>query len=329
MLISIIMTAKNADRFIDDCLQSIINQDESHWELCVVDNFSTDLTRSRLDHYASKDARIKVFEGSDGEIITALRIAYGNSTGEFITRMDADDLMPSNRLSTFKRMLNNAGKGHVATGAVKYISDEGLGNGFLRYEAWLNDLMLNQNHYDDIYKECIVPSPCWMIHRSDLEKCDAYRPDIYPEDYDLCFRFYREGIRVISTTDTMLYWRDYHNRNSRVDDKYKNNAFLSLKWNWFERLSRDRNRPLVLWGAGAKAKSLAKMIEGPFVWASNNLNKIGCNIYGNILVNSSEIDELEAPQIIVAISAPDDLKNIESTAKKKGWKKNRDVFLFF
>lgn len=329
MLISIIMTAKNADRFIDDCIESIINQDEEHWELCVVDNFSADSTRDRLDYYASIDSRIKVLEGGDGEIITALRIAYANSKGDLITRMDADDLMPSNRMSVFKKMLTDAGKGHVATGAVKYISDEGLGNGFLRYEAWLNDLMLNQNHYDDIFKECIVPSPCWMIHRSDFEKCDAYRPDVYPEDYDLCFRFYREDLKIISTTKIMLFWRDYYNRNSRIDDKYKDNAFISLKWNWFDQISRERNRPLVIWGAGSKAKSLVKLIDEPFIWVSNNTNKIGCNIYGHILVHSSEIDALVEPQIIVAFSSPEDLKNFKTISQNNGWGKNRDVFLFF
>jgi len=54
------------------------------------------------------------------------------------------------------------------------------------------------NNFQEIYKECVIPSPCWMIYRTDMDKCQAFLPNRYPEDYDLCFRFYENGMR---TTD--------------------------------------------------------------------------------------------------------------------------------
>ena len=54
--------------------------------------------------------------------------------------MDADDKMDSQKLEILKRNLNSSGKGHIAIGLVKYFSETTLGDGYLKYESWLNDL---------------------------------------------------------------------------------------------------------------------------------------------------------------------------------------------
>ena len=65
---------------------------------------------------------------------------------------------------------------------------------FFKYEKWINGLTLTGNNYTEIYKECVIPSPCWLIHRNDFENCDGFEPNIYPEDYDLTFRFYKANL---------------------------------------------------------------------------------------------------------------------------------------
>jgi len=304
-LISILMPAKNAEPFLTDCIESIIKQTETNWELVAVDDGSSDSSHQTLLEFSKADSRITVLKNHGSGIIDALRLAYSKSNGQFITRMDADDRMASHKLETLKRNLKSSGQGSLAVAQVKYFSESELGDGYKRYESWLNGLTATGCNYQDIYKECVIPSPCWMVHRNDLDKCDGFNPDTYPEDYDLCFRFYREKLNVIPCTEVLHHWRDHQNRSSRTDDNYADNRFLELKVNWFLELDHNPNETLVLWGAGAKGKSIAKLLRArdvPFKWLCNNPNKIGHEIYGIEMESTAAIELSEQTQTIVAVA---------------------------
>ena len=73
-----------------------------------------------------------------------------------------------------------------------------VGDGFRKYEEWLNEVAREEKHYQEIYQECVIPSHCWIIHKDDFDAVDAFNPEIYPEDYDLCFRFYKAGLKVLT-----------------------------------------------------------------------------------------------------------------------------------
>ncbi|MFB0925699.1 MAG: glycosyltransferase, partial [Vicingaceae bacterium] len=208
-LVSIIMPVKNTVQFLEQCLDSILDQTYANWELLAVDDSSSDDSFNILQAYSEKDSRVKPFRNDGKGIIEALRLAYSKSSGELISRMDSDDIMTQNKLEVLSSNLINNGKGNLAAGLVKYFSDTELGEGFQKYEAWLNNLIIKGNCFEEIYKECVIPSPCWMVFREDFEKCDALRPNRYPEDYDLTFRFYINGLKPIPCDTILHHWRDY------------------------------------------------------------------------------------------------------------------------
>ncbi len=331
-MISIIMTVYNAAPFLPACLDSILGQSTDDWELCAVINYATDDSFDILSAYARSDKRIKVVQNDGPEgIQSALRKAFSMTSGIWITRMDADDIMDTHKLSALKKALQERGRGYVATGLVHYFSDEGeLGNGFRRYEGWLNSLTLKETNFTDIYRECVIPSPCWMVHREDLMKCEAFEPEVYPEDYDLCFRFYKYGLKVAGVDRKIHLWRDYPWRNSRVDERYADQRFLKLKLPYFFELDRDPNRPLLLWGAGHNGKKIAKWLsqhKKPFHWITNNTRKIGQHIYGVLVEPESIIWELDAPQSLIAVSAPEAKEHIKEILYQTGFQKGQDYFL--
>ena len=329
-LISILMPVKNTAPFLQECLDSILAQDYPHWELIAINDHSTDASFEILEAYAKKDTRIQLLNNSGKGIIEALRMAYAHSKGQFITRMDSDDIMPREKLAVLCHNLQQAGKGHLATGGVQYFSATALGEGYQRYAQWLNRLSSTGTNFSELYKECVIPSPCWMLHRSDLEACDAFRPNRYPEDYDLCFRFYEQGLKCIPCQQILHLWRDSPTRTSRHDPNYANNSFLALKMYYFLKLNYNNNRPLVLWGAGKKGKYIAQYLAQksiPFYWVCNNENKIGHNIHGQILQPISTIETLNAPQLMVAIAQPKAQAAIKMDFQKKGLKTMTDFFL--
>lgn len=92
-LISILTPFKNTAQYLDDCINSIINQSYQNWELLIVDDSSEDESYTIVANYAKNDARIKLFKNTQNGIISALKLAYSHAEGEFITRMDSDDVM--------------------------------------------------------------------------------------------------------------------------------------------------------------------------------------------------------------------------------------------
>ena len=328
--ISILMPIKNAGPYLADCLNSIINQTESNWELIAVNDLSTDSSLNILNEYANKEKRIKVFTNNGQGIIDALRLAYANSSGNLITRMDADDLMAADKLQLLKQKLIVLGQGYLATGLVKYFANAPLGDGYKKYEAWLNKLTKNHNNFSEIYKECVIPSPCWMVYKSDLEKCEAFKPNHYPEDYDLCFRFYKNKLKVVGVNKILHHWRDYPTRTSRTDEHYEDNRFLNIKLHYFLQLDYEENKTLALWGAGKKGKFIAKHLikkNIKFMWLSNNSKKIGKQIY-DVKVENCYYKISNQKQYIVAVAQAEAQLDITMNLNNENLQIGTNYFFF-
>ena len=314
-----------------DTLDSILQQTETAWELIAVDDFSTDDSFSILENAAKKDTRIQVYKNTSKGIIPALRLAFSKTQGTYITRMDADDLMEKNKLELLHNSLLENGRNYLSTGMVHYFSQKELGDGYTKYQNWLNQLITNNNHFTEVYKECVIPSPNWMIHRDDLIACGAFDNNIYPEDYDLCFRFYQNKIKICATQQLTHKWRDHESRTSRTDDRYSNQNYFDLKLPYFFQLDYDPNKKLVLWGAGRKGKYLAKKIKQrnlPFQWVCDNVNKIGKDIFGVQLQAYPILAKLHNLQIIIAVAAPQDQESIKRFLQKNNFKAGIDYFFF-
>jgi glycosyltransferase involved in cell wall biosynthesis len=316
------MPVKNAEPFLSDCIKSIVAQSETNWELIAVDDGSSDSSLQTLIQFSKSDSRINVLKNNGSGIIDALRLAYSKSEGNFITRMDADDKMAPVKLERLKRNLKSFGNEHLAIGQVKYFSESQLGDGYKRYEKWLNGHTETGTNYSDIYKECVVPSPCWMVFREDLERCGAFNSDEYPEDYDLCFRFYKQQLTVVPCNEVLHHWRDHAKRSSRTDENYADNRFLELKVKWFLELNHDTNKQLLVWGAGRKGKLIAKLLAGsnvPFKWVCNNPKKIGKEIYGSTLQNAESISINDDFQLIIAVANPVEQALIRRSVKHEAF----------
>ena len=330
-LLSLLMPFKNTAGFLPECLQSICQQDFEDWELIAVDDHSTDPSRSLLLQWAEKDPRIRVVPNEGRGIIPALRTAYSHSQGQLISRMDSDDKMAQGRLKAMAGQLLKHGQEHIALGLVKYFSHRGISNGYARYEAWLNGLTREGRNYDEIYKECVIPSPCWMAFREDLEACGAFRPNRYPEDYDLCFRFYEAGLRCLPSSEILHFWRDYDHRTSRTSEHYAQNYFLDIKLHYFLKLDRDPRRPLVVWGAGSKGKTIAKNLKAGgyrFRWLCDNPRKIGKTIYGIAMEHYTVLDMLPKAQSIITVANEEAQGDIRTYLGARGHKPMADYFFF-
>ena len=330
-LISILIPFKDTEAYLTDCINSVLDQSWKNWEMILVDDFSTDDSYNLVEVFSKKDNRIKLLKNTNKGIIGALQLAFKNSNGTFITRMDSDDIMHQQKLEVLTNNLINHGKNHVAIGLVNYFSEDDIGDGYMKYENWLNELTKTGNNFSEIYKECVIPSPCWMIHRDDLIACDAFNLNRYPEDYDLTFRFYEKDYTCISCNQILHYWRDYPTRSSRTHEHYALNYFLDIKMHYFLKLDYDASRPLVVWGAGFKGKTIAKTLINnkiPFYWICTNPKKIGKKIYKQKMLNFNSIEQLENPQSIISVANENAQTYIKTYMQKLNKKHMVDYFFF-
>ena len=330
-LISILIPFKNTEAFISDCLKSITAQTYTNWELLIIDDNSTDSSFSIVEAFVQKDPRVTLTKNSGSGIIDALQLAFKQSSGEFITRMDSDDIMLPNKLEVMANSLLTHGKQHVALGLVHYFSAEGIKDGYKSYETWLNALTKKGTNYSEIYKECVIPSPCWMVHRDDLLVCDAFKPNRYPEDYDLAFRFYKHDFKCIPSDVVLHDWRDYSHRTSRTDEHYAENHFIPLKLDYFLELDYHAEKTLVVWGAGNKGKFIAKsLIEKKinFEWICDNPKKIGKDIYGKILRPFNDLETVGNSQSIITVANKEAQIEIRKYLAKLNLKSIEDYVFF-
>lgn len=330
-LVSIITPFKNTAEYLVECLTSIVKQSYGNWELLIVNDHSSDNSRQIVHNFSKEDRRIKLYNNLGSGIIPALQTAFANSKGELITRMDSDDIMAIDKLESMVKDLQVKGKGNIALGKVKYFSDQGINDGYLKYQNWLNNLTETGSNFLEIYKECVIPSPCWMTYKADFITAGGFNSNTYPEDYDLTFRFYKSGLKCIASNRILHYWRDYPTRTSRTHIHYAQNYFLDIKFKYFIELDYNANRPLTLWGAGTKGKTIAKKLINSginFHWICNNPNKIGKKIYGQRLLDFKSIEKFKQPQSIVTVANTMAQKKIKEYFAKNGLNNMIDYFFF-
>ena len=90
-LISVIIPIYNVEKYLNKCIDSIINQTYKNLEIILVDDGSPDNCPQICDEYAKKDNRIKVIHKKNGGVSSARNVGLINSTGNYIGFIDPDD----------------------------------------------------------------------------------------------------------------------------------------------------------------------------------------------------------------------------------------------
>lgn len=322
------MPVYNTAKYLDENILSIIHQTYTDWELIAVNDFSSDDTLEVLNKWATCDSRIKVYSNNSKGILPALKLAFSKAQGTWVTRMDSDDKMPVNKLEL---MMESWQPKSVVTGKVSYFSDKELGEGYQKYTHWINNVMDQKSFETEVFKECVIPSQNWLIHRDDFNELGAFDTLSYPEDYDLCFRFLQSNLKILPLNETLHFWRDREDRISRTGENYKDNRFFHLKVKYFLKWKLDKDKTLVLWGAGKNGKDLAKWWikqDVQFTWVCENQNKIGHQIYDQTLAPTDGIFQIPNKQIVISVAGPKDKQNIAEILLNNGLKEGQDYWFF-
>lgn len=106
-MISIIIPVYNTEKYLDQCIQSVLVQTYTNWELLLIDDGSTDSSGAICDEYAQKDSRIRVFHKENGGAQSSRNYGIKHSRGEWIAFVDSDDYIAQTYLSSFLKYCSN------------------------------------------------------------------------------------------------------------------------------------------------------------------------------------------------------------------------------
>lgn len=106
MLFSIIIPVYNVEKYLPECLDSVLKQSFQDWEAICVDDESSDNSPTILKEYAAKDARIRVFRQDNAGTAAARNTGLKEAKGDYIFFLDSDDWIEVNALQTLADRVN-------------------------------------------------------------------------------------------------------------------------------------------------------------------------------------------------------------------------------
>lgn len=99
--VSVIIPVYNVEKYIERCVDSVLNQTFQDYEVLLIDDGSTDNSGKICDKYSLKDSRIKVFHKENGGVSSARNLGIDSAKGEWICFIDGDDWVKENYLRVF------------------------------------------------------------------------------------------------------------------------------------------------------------------------------------------------------------------------------------
>ncbi len=224
--ISVLMPAYNAEEYIAEAIESILNQTFKYFEFIIVDDCSTDSTLKIIQEYAKVDKRIIVRKNEKNlKICGTLNKGIELAGGKYIARMDADDWSYPDRLyKQFRFMEKNPDI--VLSGGTIEICDEKMN-------------VLNKRKYsiadEEIRKKIFRYSPFGhpaTIWKTEIiKKSGSYNEAfIVAQEYDLYFRVGKMG-KFGNLLDTIYRLRIHNKSSSQTFSKKQeiNTLFIRLK----------------------------------------------------------------------------------------------------
>lgn len=205
-LISIIIPVYNVSEYLGECLDSVIAQSYPDIEILLVDDGSTDDSGLICDEYASRDSRIKVLHRKNGGPSVARNAALDVSKGEYVTFVDADDVIHEDYIATLYRNLCDAEADISSVGLAT--SENAVVSGsnktsepdvYTAHEAM--ELILYQNVLDNAVSG--------KLYRSFLWENVRFRSGIYYEDLEIFCHVYGKATRVVHMDVPMYYYRQH------------------------------------------------------------------------------------------------------------------------
>ncbi|KKR58799.1 MAG: WbfO protein [Candidatus Curtissbacteria bacterium GW2011_GWA1_40_47] len=220
--VSVIMSVYNGLPYLKEAIKSILNQTYRNFEFIIVDDASEDKTWEYLKNL--KEERVKLMRNKKNlGLAASLNIALRQSQGDFIARMDADDISLPSRFEEQIKFLNKNSSIDLCGTWVDLVNDEGEIVGEKKFPVDDNNIKKALAWYSPIIH------PTFMARKIFYKKMGGYDATFdYAEDYDLLLRA-RGKFKMTNIGQKLLLWRLGNKRRSRSEMNKIDKAELRIR----------------------------------------------------------------------------------------------------
>jgi len=206
VLVSVLMSAYNAEKYIAEAIESVLSQTFKDFEFIIVDDGSQDKTLAIIKHYQAQDARIVLHSHANIGLGSSLNMAIKVAKGEWIARMDADDIMLPNRLEVQIKYLQAHPEIGVLSCWAYYINYSGRVIGKLKSPTDLNTQEDSQRYFKN-NKIIHILHPGTMIKKESVLQIGGYKSIVPGQDIDLWNRLVEKGIVIVCLNQMLMKYR--------------------------------------------------------------------------------------------------------------------------
>ncbi len=207
--ISVIVPVYNVEKYIDKCLNSLVNQTLKDIEIIVVNDGSPDNSQAIIDKYVKKYPKlVKSFIKENGGQGSARNLGLEKATGEYISFVDSDDWLDENALLEMYNLAQKDNSDIVICDMIDHYEDGSTKN-------------YNCTKYDSVYK--VTPSACNKIFKKSIIGDIRFLNGEWYEDFDFTTKFLMQNVKI--STISKGY---YHCNARRVSTMSNNNSLKNL-----------------------------------------------------------------------------------------------------
>ena len=192
-MLSIIIPIFNAEKYLEKCIDSILEQRYTEYELILVDDGSIDKSAQMCDEYADKDNRVIVIHKENGGLSDARNTGVKVTKGEYIFFIDSDDFLDDNK--ALEKIVNRLKKSNADVlnfGFKKYYANEDKEYNYFKIDKNMPiEYCKDEKGFEFLMQNSLYIASAWnkVIRRQLFEKSDlSFKKGIYSEDIDWCAR---------------------------------------------------------------------------------------------------------------------------------------------
>jgi glycosyltransferase involved in cell wall biosynthesis len=217
--ISVVMPAFNAEKFIKTAIKSILGQTFKDFEFLIINDGSTDKTLEIIEKFKEQDQRIILISRGKRGLIASLNEGISLSKGQYIARMDADDIATPEKLNIqLNYLIKNPTVDLVGSNIMFFTHNKVRG---------VSDLKLYKQKNINFYLKTIgLPHPTWMVRTVFFKKFKYDPRAISVEDQDLLLRA-QQSCKFTLLKEPLLFYRISEKNDSRYKITQVYQLFLS------------------------------------------------------------------------------------------------------
>ncbi len=230
MKLAVILPAYNAENFIAECLESLLNQTFSDFYILAVNDASTDNTGNILEDYAAKDTRLRVYHFSENQgepaVMQFTMDILKEMDVEYVARMDADDVCIPQRFERQIQYLDNHPEIDIlGSNAVLFYEGQTRAPKFTDHPLLDKDI---KAHFSLARGNIINPTTMWR-HSSIKDLPINYAQTATAPDFHMWVQCALHQKKFANLPEPLLFYRIHQGQASKIHDKISESVQYSME----------------------------------------------------------------------------------------------------